>query len=312
MAMTILTLVGPTGVGKTEVAVELAQKYNLEIVSADSRQIYKYMDIGTDKPSKEIQQKVKFHMIDLVEPNKLYSAADYMHDATKVIEDLSRQGKKFILVGGSGLYLRALFQPFFKAPQTDPELRAELTKKSLLELYERLKAVDPESAQKIHQNDRQRIIRALEIYLLTGRTKSQMVNLPEADNKNIRYIPFYIGLSLPKKLLYERIERRFDKMIEQGLVQEVKGLLDMGYDEDLYAFNAIGYREIFGYVKNRISLELAIVVAKKKSKSYAKRQLTWFRRAPGIFWIEYNDKEVVIKKIVELFPAITAKPVVSN
>uniref|UniRef100_A0A7C6EFK6 tRNA dimethylallyltransferase n=1 Tax=candidate division WOR-3 bacterium TaxID=2052148 RepID=A0A7C6EFK6_UNCW3 len=305
MPLTLPVLVGPTGVGKTEIAVLLAQRYNLEIISADSRQVYKYMDIGTDKPSKELQQKVKFHMIDLVCPDKLYSAADYVRDVTKVIEELSAQGKKFILVGGSGLYLRALFQPFFKAPRPIPELRAELAKKPLTELYDRLKTVDPESAQKIHPRDRQRIIRALEIYLLTGKTKSEMV---KESCPIIKYVPFYIGLFIPKKLLYAKIEQRFDKMIEQGLVQEVKGLLDMGYDEDLYAFNAIGYREIFGYVKSRISLELAIAVAKKKSKAYAKRQLTWFKREPGIIWIEYNDKEEVIKKIIESFPAIIEQP----
>ncbi|MEO0084680.1 MAG: tRNA (adenosine(37)-N6)-dimethylallyltransferase MiaA, partial [candidate division WOR-3 bacterium] len=211
------------------------------------------------------------------------------------------QRKKFILVGGSGLYLKALFQPFFKAPKPDLELRAELQKRPLNELYEQLKKIDIESAQKIHANDRQRIIRALEIYFLTGRTKTEMIKRSPTETK---YYPFYIGLFIPKNLLYERIEKRFDMMIEQGLVEEVKHLIDMGYDENLYAFNAIGYREIFDYVKNRISLELAIKVAKKKSKNYAKRQFTWFKHQAGVIWIENKDKEDVIRKIVELFPAI--------
>jgi tRNA dimethylallyltransferase len=302
MPLQIPTLVGPTGIGKTEIAIELAQRYNLDIISADSRQIYKHLDIGTDKPDKELREKVLFHMIDMVEPNKLYSAADFVQDVTTVIEDLRQQNKKFILVGGSGLYLKALFQPFFKAPKTDSELRTELTKRPLTDLYQQLKEIDPESAQKIHANDQQRVIRALEIYLLTGKTKSEMAKQPKTE---LKYIPFYIGLFLPRKILYDKIDKRFDKMIEKGLVQEIKNLIDMGFEEDLYAFNAIGYREIFGYLKKRISLEFAIMIAKKKSRAYAKRQLTWFKHQPGIIWIEYKDREEVIRKIVELFPAIT-------
>lgn len=319
MPLQIPTLVGPTGIGKTEIAIELAQRYNLDIISADSRQIYKYLDIGTDKPDKELQQKVKFHMIDMVDPNKLYSAADFVRDVTTVIEDLRQQNKKFLLVGGSGLYLKALFQPFFKAPKTDSVLRVELTKKPLIELYQQLKEVDPDSAQKIHANDRQRIIRALEIYLLTGKTKSELIKRPpphlppqvgeDKGEGEIKYVPFYIGLFLPRKILYDKIDKRFDMMIEKGLVQEVKNLLDMGFDEDLYAFNAIGYREIFGYLKNRISLDFAAMIAKKKSRAYAKRQLTWFKHQPGIIWVEYKDREEVIKKIVELFPAIVSNVV---
>lgn len=314
MPIQIPALVGPTGIGKTEIAIELARRHKLEIISADSRQIYKYLDIGTDKPDKGLRQRVKFHMIDMVEPNQLYSAADFVRDVTTLIEDLIRQNKKFILVGGSGLYLKALFQPFFKAPKTDSELRAELTKKPLAELYQQLKEIDPESAQKIHANDRQRIIRALEIYLLTGKTKSELIKRPpphlppqvgeDKGEGEIKYIPFYIGLFLPRKILYEKIEKRFDRMIEKGLVQEVKNLIDMGFDEELYAFNAIGYREIFGYLKNRISLNFAVMIAKKKSRAYAKRQLTWFKHQPGISWIEYKDKEEVIRKITELYPAI--------
>ena len=314
MPLQILTLVGPTGVGKTEIAFELAKKYNLEIISADSRQIYKYLDIGTAKPSKELRKQIKFHMINVVKPDVLFSAADFVRDVTKVIEDLKQQGNKFILVGGSGLYLKALFQPFFKAPKTDPELRAELAKKPLAELHGRLKEVDPESATKIHTNDFQRISRALEIYLLTGKTKSELIRHPpphlppqvgeEKGGGEMKYVPFYIGLNMPRKLLYEKIEQRFDRMIEQGLVQEAKNLMDMGFDDDLYAFNAIGYREIFNYLKKRISLELAITVAKKKSRAYAKRQFTWFKHQPGIIWLEHKDREEVIKKIVELFPAI--------
>jgi tRNA dimethylallyltransferase len=303
MPLQILTLVGPTGIGKTEIAVELTQKYKLEIISADSRQVYQYLNIGTAKPSKELRQQIKFHMIDVVTPDVLYSAADFVRDVTKVIEDLRQQGKKFILVGGSGLYLKALFQPFFKVPKTDPELRAELAKTPLAELYEKLKEVDPESSEKIHSNDRHRILRALEIYLITGKTKSE---LARESNIELNYLPYYIGVFMPRKILYERIDNRFDMMIEQGLVHEVKNLIAMGYDENLYAFNAIGYREIFAYLKNRIPLELAITVAKKKSRAYAKRQFTWFKHQPGIIWVEYKDREEVAKKIVELFPAIAS------
>ncbi|MEO0091093.1 MAG: tRNA (adenosine(37)-N6)-dimethylallyltransferase MiaA [candidate division WOR-3 bacterium] len=299
--MRIFTLVGPTSVGKTEIAIELAKRYNLEIVSCDSRQIYKYMDIGTAKP-KLIKGKwlisddksIKFHMIDIVTPDVLYSAADFARDATKVIEELIAENKRFILVGGSGLYLKALFEPFFSAPARDLKLRRVLANEPLDELYERLKMVDPESARRIHCQDRQRIIRALEIYEQTRIPLSiQMkTNTPKA-----KFTPYYVGIIMPRRLLYEKINQRFDDMIKQGLVDEVKNLLRMGYTKENNALNGIGYQEIIRFLDGEISLTEAISIAKTRSRQYAKRQITWFKKVKVIKWIEYTTLNETMRTV---------------
>ncbi|MCX7785517.1 MAG: tRNA (adenosine(37)-N6)-dimethylallyltransferase MiaA [candidate division WOR-3 bacterium] len=299
--MKIFTIVGPTGVGKTAIAIELAKQYDLEIISADSRQIYKYMDIGTAKPQladgrwlKANGDSIKFHMVDIVTPDVLYSAADFARDVSKVIAELTTQNKRFILVGGSGLYLKALFEPFFSAPPRDLKLRKVLSREPLDELYERLKIVDPESAQRIHCQDRQRIIRALEIYEQTRKPLSVQL---KTETKKSQYEPYYVGITMPRKLLYDKINRRFDVMMENGLVDEVKNLLQMGYTKEHNALNGIGYQEIIRFLDGEISLTQAINIAKTRSRQYAKRQITWFKKVKDIRWIEFTEFEPTFNKV---------------
>lgn len=287
-------IVGPTGVGKTEISVKMALKYKTEIISADSRQIYKYMDIGTDKPSKELQKIVKFHLIDIITPDKIYSAGDYAREALGIIKKLYSKSKRFILVGGSGLYIKALFSPLFQDIGRDEKLRQRLEKLSTYKLYQKLKKIDPESFRRIHPNDRQRIIRALEVYEITGIPISVQW---KKSNPEEELSPFYIGLTLRRSLLYSRIYDRFEEMIKKGFIEEVKRLKKLGYSKDLYAFNAVGYKEILEYLEGRVSLEKAIKEAKRRTKEYARRQLIWFRKQLGIRWIDCEDRKEAEKKI---------------
>ena len=307
----VFCIVGPTGVGKTEVAIELAKKYDLDIISADSRQIYKYMDIGTAKPRLvdgnwqiAFGNSVRFHLIDIISPDILYSAADYARDCKKVIDELIenkrrlapplRAGAGFILVGGSGLYLKALFQPFFEAPSRDLKLRRSLEKEPLEKLYDKLKLVDPISAGRINSQDRQRIIRALELYQTTRKPMSEQIKQKHPQSE---FSPYYVSLTMPRKILYEKINRRFDKMIDDGLVDEVKNLLRLGYTKECNAMNGIGYQEIIRFLEGEISLMQAIYLAKNRSRQYAKRQMTWFRKVEGIKWIEVTNLNETFEKI---------------
>lgn len=291
--MILFCLVGPTGVGKTEIAIELAKKYDFDIISTDSRQIYKFMDIGTAKPLHVVRDHVQFHFIDIITPDILYSAADFARDCEKVIDGLNKKKRRFILVGGSGLYLKALFEPFFSAPVRDLKLRNSLEQEPVEKLYERLRLVDPNSAQRIKSHDRQRIIRALEIYKQTRKPMSEQMQ----NKYNTKFSPCYLGLKMERKELYEKINQRFDKMIEQGLVDEVKNLLQLGYSEKDNALNGIGYHEIIRFLNQEISLMQAIYLAKTRSRQYAKRQLTWFKKAEGIKWIDFTTLEQTVKKV---------------
>lgn len=292
--MKIFTLVGPTGIGKTEVAIELAKKYDFDIISADSRQIYKYMDIGTAKPLMLQASGFRFHMIDIITPDVLYSAADFSSDCKKLINELTQQKKKFILVGGSGLYLKALFEPFFEAPPRDLKLRRNLEKEPLEKLYDKLRLVDPISAKRINPQDRQRIVRALELYQTTRKPLSEQLKQKHPISE---FSPYYVGLTMPRKMLYERINQRFDKMIEDGLVDEVKHLLKMGYTKEDNALNGIGYQEIIRFLEGELSLMQAIYIAKTRSRQYAKRQMTWFKKVKDIKWIEYTTFDETVKKV---------------
>ncbi len=297
--MKVLTLVGPTGVGKTEVGFLLAKRNNLEIISADSRQIYQYMDIGTAKPSPALRREVKFHLLDLIPPNQIFNAQEFAVRAWAIMERLNSEGKRFIIVGGSGLYIRAVFSPLTPFPKINPEWRERLNGKELSLLYEELKMIDPVSAARIHPHDRQRIVRALEVYYSTKRPISSF--LKEEKEPKTRFQGFYIGLTLPRPILYQRLEERFDKMVKEGFVEEVKRLLSLGFNENLYAFNALGYKEMMRYCKGEITLEEAVRIGKAKTKEYAKRQLTWFRKE-DVYWIENLDPMKTVTEIEKIFP----------
>jgi tRNA dimethylallyltransferase len=282
----VLVLCGPTGVGKTEVAVELARKFRLEIVSADSRQVYSWLDIGTAKPGPELRRELGIHMVDIVEPNRVYSAADYARDALAVMRRLQREGKRFMVVGGSGMYLKALFEPFFEAPKPDSALRQRLEAETSLVLHDRLKQVDPERAAKLHPNDRQRVVRALEVYESTGKT---MTELSRAKKAEAEFEPVYAVLAMERELLRLRLETRFDAMMRAGLLDEVRQLKESGFGRDTYVANAYGYAELLRHLDGELTLDRAVAEVKAKTQAYAKRQLTWFRSLKEAHWFGCKD-----------------------
>lgn len=284
----ILCVVGPTASGKTAYAIELAKGNSGEIVSCDSMQIYKYMNIGTAKATAEERAEVPHHMIDFVDPNRDYSVADFVTDARACIAEILSRGKMPVLCGGTGLYIDSVLKSVEFSPQKrDDKLRDELWKRAEQDgaesVYEILKELDPIEADKVHYNNVKRVIRAIEICKTTGMTKT------EADKLSIgkpMYNPTIYGLNMPREKLYERIDRRVDIMVEQGLEGEVRQLLNMGIRRDSTAMQAIGYKELVRYIDGLCDFETAIEDIKRESRRYAKRQLTWFRRNPDIIWTE--------------------------
>jgi tRNA dimethylallyltransferase len=293
----VLVLCGPTGVGKTEVAVELVRKFRLEIISADSRQVYSWLDIGTAKPSPELRRELGIHMVDMVEPNRMYSAADFARDALAVMRRLQREGKRFVVVGGAGMYLKALFEPFFEAPKPDPALRKRLEAGTALALHDRLKHVDPERAAKLHPNDRQRVMRALEVYESTGKTMTELSKVKKAEAE---FEPVYAVLTMERDALCQRLDVRFDAMMHAGLPDEVRRLKESGFGRDTYVANAYGYAELLRHLDGELTLEQAVVEAKAKTRAYAKRQLTWFRSLKDAHWFECEDLTEAVRLVEPL------------
>ena len=284
----ILCIAGPTASGKTAFAIQAAKEKNGEVVSCDSMQIYRYMDIGTAKPSKEEMEGIPHHMLDFVDPWENYSVADFVRDARICIDDILSRGKLPILCGGTGLYIDSiLYQINFPEIKGDPDLRRKLfafaEETGNLALHERLRAVDPVSADKIHPNNIKRVIRAIEIYESTGKPKSEIDVLAR---KTPVYAAKTICLSPERTVLYERINRRVDQLMQKGLLQEVKKLLAMGVGRGVTAMQAIGYKEIADYLAGVYTLDAAVEIIKLESRHYAKRQLTWFRRNPSVIWID--------------------------
>lgn len=278
-------ILGPTAVGKTELAIEIAGKLNVEIVSCDSRQIYKYMDIGTGKPTVEQQNRAKHWLINVITPDIPYNAWEYAIEGRKTIEKLRKADKIPIIVGGSGLYLRALIDGFFTIPKPPKDLREKLNQETTTDLYAKLEKVDPSSASKLHPNDRVRIIRAIEVYEATGKPISEL----RKQKVPAGYEPVYIGLTMERETLYKRIEERVDKMMATGFVDEVKSLITK-YSTDLPAFQTIGYKELIAYLQDKSTLEEAINLIKQNTRRYAKRQMTWFRRIENVKWMELTSK----------------------
>jgi len=302
----VLALVGPTGSGKTKTAIELCGCLNAEIVSMDSMQVYRGMDIGTAKPTRDELYAAKHHLIDVVEPDCLFTVSMYKQMASGAIQDILSRGKTPILVGGTGLYLNALsFEMSLGDQGADNELRAELhriaeEKDGPARLHRRLSEVDPVSAQKLHPNDIRRVIRALEIYETSGRAKSE-----RGDEQRVEG-PYHImvyGLSMPRKEMYDRINARVDQMIEDGLIDEVKALLDRGIEpkQEGGAMQAIGYKEIVASLRGEMRMDQAIALIKQGSRRYAKRQWTWFRRDERTVWFDWTDydkEEALIQALI--------------
>ena len=298
MAEEIKTLVilGPTAAGKSAFAIEQAQKLQGEIISADSMQVYRGMDIGTAKLNKTERQGVPHHLIDIRDPDEEWTVAGFVGEATRLSGDLAIRGKTPIIVGGTGLYLWSLLNGFsFPISPADKELRARLEAESLPALYARLSTVDPAAAQKIHPNDKKRIVRALEVYELTGKRISELqekriLKEPRINSRlNLTANSFagsyqLIGLSPSREELYARIEQRVDDMIKKGLIEEVKGLLEKGYSKELNSLQALGYKETIEYLEGRWTKEKMIEELKKRTRNFAKRQMTWFRRFENVDW----------------------------
>ncbi|MEG1880036.1 MAG: tRNA (adenosine(37)-N6)-dimethylallyltransferase MiaA [Oscillospiraceae bacterium] len=288
----IICVVGPTASGKTSYAIKLAKECDGEIVSCDSMQIYKYMNIGTAKPTLEEMDGVVHHMINFVEPWVNYSVADFTTSARMHISDILARGKMPILCGGTGLYLDSTIKNIkFISEDTDVEYRKELTlfamENGKESLHELLKDIDIVSYEKIHPNNVQRVIRALEVYKATGKPKSEIDILSRGEEI---YDSEIFGLSLQREVLYDRINKRVDIMMDNGLVEEVKSILSMEVPKTATAMQAIGYKEIVRYLDGEYSLEKAVDAIKQESRHYAKRQITWFRRNEKIKWINVLGK----------------------
>ncbi|WP_205665765.1 tRNA (adenosine(37)-N6)-dimethylallyltransferase MiaA [Anoxybacter fermentans] len=300
MLYPLLVIVGPTAVGKTDFSLTLALEINGEIISADSMQIYKKMNIGTAKPSPEELAMVPHHLVDCIPPDQEFTVADFKQRVEIIIPQIYYKGAIPMLVGGTGLYIQAVIEGFiFPEMEIDWDFREkmhQLAKKRGNEIvHAMLKEVDPELAEKLHPNDLRRIIRGLEIFRQTGRTATYWHKRAKEQPK--RYDTIKIGLIREREELYQRINERVDLMIEAGLVEEVKGLLDEGYSPDLVSMQGLGYKEIIGYLKGEYDLEEAIYRLKRNTRHFAKRQLTWFKRDKEIIWM--NPGEMSTQEMVE-------------
>lgn len=304
MERIVIAIVGPTCSGKTDLSIQIAEKLDAEIISCDSRQIYKYLDIGTAKPDKISLQKIKHWFIDMLYPDQTYSAGKFEREAEEVIEDIYARNKIPLVVGGSGLYIKALIDGIVDPGPIDQNIRAELqeelAKKGRLALYEKLKQIDPELAQTMGPQNYKRVLRALEVFYTTGRKLSEFHKI-SANKIKFKFIQF--GITMDRQKLYERINLRVDRMIELGLIDETKRILDMGYSKELNSLNTVGYKEIIEYLENKISLERANELIKRNTRRYAKRQITWFRADERIIWIDVgkeNALEVILKSIEKI------------
>jgi len=288
--LNLIVIVGPTAVGKTALAIELAQRFAGEIVSADSRQIYRGMDIGTAKPTREELSAAPHHLIDIVAPDEPYTLANYQAAAYASIDGILARGKQPFLVGGTGLYVRAVVEGL-RIPRVspNPELRAQLEQEDGLALYERLRALDPEAAAKMDSRNVRRTIRALEVCLTTGEKFSELGRASPPP-----YRITHIGLTLSRPELYARIDARVDRMVEQGLVAEVESLVRQGYSWSLPSMSGLGYREIGEYLRGGVSLDEAVASIKRHTRDFVRRQYAWFRlRDPRIHWFERADPKDV-------------------
>ena len=290
----IICVVGPTASGKTKLAVQLAKTYDGEVVSCDSMQIYRHMDIGTAKPTLEEMEGVRHHLIDIIEPGEDFSVGKYVQLADACVQDILSRGKTAVIAGGTGLYVDSLIsgRTFAPVPQTGKReaLEAQMREAGGEAMLEALRAVDPEAAQRLHPADEKRIIRALEVYEETGKTITQH-NL-ETQAIPPRYRPVWLGLDYADRaVLYRRIDLRVDLMLLAGLLDEIRALLALGVSPAATAMQAIGYKEFFGALDGSCTLEEAAELCKQRSRNYAKRQLTWFRRNPEIRWLRLTGQE---------------------
>lgn len=308
MKKPLIVLTGPTAAGKTELSIALAKKLNGAIISADSMQVYKYMNIGSAKIRPEEMQGVRHYLVDVLDPREEFHVARFQQMAKEAMDEIYRNGQLPIVVGGTGFYIQALLKDIdFDKSSGELPCRKELEETARREggavLYERLKQVDPESAEAIHPNNVKRVIRALEFYQETGQPIS--LHNKEQKEKQPPYTYAYFVLNDDRARLYERIDRRVDRMVEQGLVEEVRWLKEHGYDRSLVSMQGLGYKELFPYLDGTCSLEEAVEIIKRDTRHFAKRQITWFKREPDVIWLNQQefgyDKQKILKRMLELW-----------
>lgn len=289
----LLVLVGPTAVGKTKLSLTLAKEYHAEIISGDSMQVYRGMDIGTAKATPEERAQIPHHMIDIHDPDEPFSVAEFNERCSALVEEISSRGRLPFIVGGTGLYIESFCYDFqFSEIGSDEAFREE--QRVFAEIYgaetlhERLRQIDPETAERLHPNDQRRIIRALEIFHVTGERLSEQL---KNQKKQTPYELCIVGLTMDRALLYKRIEERIDLMMEQGLVEEVRGLLARGFTKEMISMQGLGYKEIIGFIEGEHSCEEAVYLLKRNTRRFAKRQLSWFRRMKDIEWVDVTRME---------------------
>ncbi|AIY07346.1 tRNA delta(2)-isopentenylpyrophosphate transferase [Paenibacillus polymyxa] len=289
----LLVLVGPTAVGKTKLSIEMARQFDAEIISGDSMQVYRHMDIGTAKISEQEMKGIKHHLIDIHEPEYPYSVAQFQEDCRRLIPDIQSRGKLPFIVGGTGLYVESVCYEYqFSEVGADEAFRQEqldyADQYGADALHARLQAVDPESALRLHPNDRRRVVRALEIYHVSGTTLSSQL---ASQKKESPYQLCIVGLTMDRQMLYKRIEDRIDGMLDQGLVAEVTSLMERGVRSDAISMQGLGYKEISSFLRGEVSLEEAVTWLKRDTRHFAKRQLSWFRHMKDIQWVDVTDFE---------------------
>ncbi|HUO87354.1 MAG TPA: tRNA (adenosine(37)-N6)-dimethylallyltransferase MiaA [Thermoanaerobaculia bacterium] len=298
----VLAILGPTASGKSDLGMKVAAEVGGEIVNADALQVYRGLDIGTAKPTAEERRAVPHHLLDLLEPEERFSAGEFARLGRQAIAEIRRRGCLPIVVGGSGFYLQALFEGLSPLPPADPELRRQLAERAADEgvdvLHAELVAVDPATARRLPAADVQRVVRALEVALSTGRPLSQWIADRPAGRDPLPSVR--IALTLPRALLYDRIASRVAQMLSQGWVEEVRGLLDRGLDPDAPAFQAIGYRQIVRHVRGDWDLDTAAAETVRATRRFAKRQLTWFRGDPEVRWFDPRQLSAGIPEVLEL------------
>lgn len=303
----IVILVGPTASGKSHLALEWAERLRGEIVSADSMQVYRHMDVGTAKPSREARERIPHHLLDVVDPDETFNAAMFQQLADTAIADIQGRGRAAFVVGGTGLYIRALHRGLFEGPDGDTSLRRalrqEVEERGVEALHLDLQRLDPEAARRIHSRDVVRIVRALEVYYRSGVPISAH-QMRHAFSEE-RYHAIYLGINIAKSALYARIDNRVDGMMANGLLEEVEELMRLGYGPDLPSMKAIGYKQVGRYIRGELSIEEAVTQMKRDTRRYAKRQMTWFRRLPEVHWFEREEASDALEKVKRFLDKFT-------
>lgn len=295
----LIVIVGPTSSGKSALAMEIAQSLSAGIVNADSLQVYRYLDIGTAKPTLKDRERIKHHLVDILDPDEEFNAGSFKERASNLIDHLNKDNSNIIVAGGTYLYVKILLSGLIDVVPKDPEIRDEIKKENSLKgteyLYSKLRTIDPRAAEKIHSNDYVRIERALEVYYLTGKKISELHERHSFNESPYDYMK--IGIDVEREALRERIDHRVDNMMAQGFIDEVRSVREMGYDPGLKPMQSIGYKQINQYLDNEMELDQAVELIRRDTKRFAKRQMTWLRNDQEIKWFRPEQQ---LEEIIEV------------